>query len=321
MSINGNSIISKSKAYIAARNALGDHRKLFDTLESALGALRTIYSTEGFPAAFPVIAAGIDQTIDVSGPDTIPPLDKWPSIYTAPGVTIAVTFIGQRGLKDENGKEANGARGFAIAPIHAIDNIRATEAGETWLWKVAEKEQMHVALRGVRNADPALGNDALVAAAASMPLAVDDYVEEATRDSLDTSSFDAVWKQFRKMLAEHPGTAMLVAALPSKPEVLKAIRSKAYAEQEYADLEKMGTFEFIADRIAIVIDSMHRAATEAGTEFELDSSEIRGWLAGRATKVFQSPRKVEVDLSKVNFAAFVAAAPSMADQPANESAT
>lgn len=298
-------ITSKSAAYISARNKLGDHRKVFDSIGDALDALKAIFSTEGFPQEFPVVAARVGL-VDVTGDDSIPPLAEWPEEYKTEGTLICVSFIGVRGIETADGKKENGARGFTIYPLHAIDAIRGDDSGEAWLWKVTEKEASHVALRGLRNVPDALGSDALAAAAMGMPLSVADYVEESTRESLDTSAFDAIWKRFRAMLASSPATAALVPQLPAKSEVLKAIRSKAYAAEEYKPLEDIGAFAFIAETMAGIIDLLRQQAVDAGEEYELDSSEIRGWLTTRETKVFASPRRVETDLSTVDFGSFMA---------------
>ncbi len=309
-----NAIHSKSTAYANARKVLGDHRKVFESVTDALAALKSIFATEGFPQAFPVVGARVGL-IDVTGDDSIPPLTDWPEEYRRGDVKVAVTFIGVRGLKDEAGKDANGAKGFAVYPLHPLNAIQADETGLDWLWKVAEKEASHVALRPLRNVNPALGSDALEQAAMEMPLSVSDYVEESTRESMDTTAFDTLWKQFRKMLSESAATAALVARLPSKAEVLKAIRSKAYAEETYPELESMGSFRWMASTMASIIDQMRAAAIESGEDFDMDSDEIKGWLATRDTKVFAAAKKAEVDLSSVDFGAFMAGLAPAEEQP------
>lgn len=301
-------ILTKSAEYIAARKILGDHRKVFESVTDAIAALRAIYAVETFPADFPVVGARIGL-IDPTGEDTIPPVAEWPEEYRTEGVKVCVTFIGVRGIETvENGKKVanNGARGFSVYPLHPLDAIQADESGIEWLWKVAEKEASHVALRGLRNVPPALGTDALAQAAMEMPISVSDYVEESTRESMDTSAFDGLWKQFRTMLSQDAGTAALVAALPGKADVLKAIRSKAFALEQYEALEKMGAFTFIANSMAGIIDLMREAAIEKGEDFEHDSNEIKGWVATRDTKVFAAPKRVEGDLSKIDFGSFLA---------------
>jgi hypothetical protein len=302
MTQNAN-ILSKSAEYANARKILGDHRKVFESVADALAALKAIYATEGFPQSFPVVAARLGL-VDVTGDDAIPPLADWPEEFRSEGVKVAVTFIGVRGLGDK--KDQNGARGFAVYPLHPLDAIQSDDSGIAWLWKVAEKESSHVALRGLRNVNPAFGSDALHNAAMEMPISVSDYVEESTRESMDTTAFDTLWKQFRKMLSESPATAALVARLPAKAEVLKAIRSKAYAEETYPELESMGSFKWMAGTMAAIIDQMRGAAIESGEDFELDSDEIKGWLATRDTKVFAAPKKIEGDLSTVDFGSFMA---------------
>jgi len=309
-------LISKAPAYIAARNILGDYRKVCDDLPTAIGVLKSIYATKDFPGDFPTVAARVGL-IDVTGDDTIPPVTEWPAEFGT--AQVCVSFIGLRGLTDDAGKAVNGAKGFAVYPLHSLDAIRSNEDGESWLYKIAEKEGSHIALRGLRNVAPALGNDALAAAAMSMPITVSDYVEESTSEGLDTTAFDTLWKQFRKMLSETPDTAALVPSLPNKSEVLKAIRSTAYAKQEYEQLESIGAFRFIADTMANIIDHMRGEAVAKGEEFELDSAEIRGWVATRDTKVFAAPVKAALDPSKIKLTGFAQfLAPAAADSTAGQ---
>lgn len=299
-------ITSNSAVYKAAREKLGDHRKDFDSLTDALATLRAIYAIDGFPQEFPTVAARLGL-VDVSGEDTIPPVSEWPVEFSAPGVSVVVTFIGVRGIKvssDPNDKPVNGARGFAIFPLHPVEAITADDSGNDWLKKVITKESAHVALRGLRNVNPALGTDALVAAAQSMPLSVSDYVEESTSEGLDTAAFDKLWKQFRKLLSEDPATAALAVELPNKAEVIKAIRSAAFAREEYGNIESMGGFKWIGETMAATVDGMKAAASQEGEDFDFDSAEIRGWLAGRDSKVFTTPKRAAADLNTVDFAAF-----------------
>lgn len=296
-------LTSKSAAYINGRNILEDHRKVFESITDALDSLKKIYATENFPANFATVAAGVGL-VDLRSADAIPPVDQWPDAYRTPGVLICVSFIGVRGLK-EGDKEVNGARGFAVYPLFPIDMIRADESGEKWLWKVTEKEASHVALRGLRGIALALGNDAVAAAAMTMPVSVSDYVEEAEKDKMDSTAFDTLWRDFRKMLSESASTAALVPQLPGKAEVVKAIRSTAYAKEQYETLESIGAFVFIADTMAGMVDAMKAAAVAEGLpELEIDAGEIRTWLATRDTKIFDSPRKVVTDLNTLDFAAF-----------------
>jgi hypothetical protein len=306
------SITTKSAMYIAARAKLGDHRKTFDSINDAFAALKSIYSIvigEGesakpFPSDFPVVAARVGL-IDPTGDDSIPPLAEWPAEYRGEGVQICVSFLGVRGIKDTDGKETNGARGFVVYPLHPLDAIQADESGIEWLWKLVEKESSHVAFRKLRGVNPALGTDALAQAAMEMPLSVSDYVEETRAESMDTSAFDALWKRFRGMLQNNPSTAAVASRLPQKAEVIKCIRSAAFAKEEREQLESMGAFKFIAETMASLIDAMRQEAVDKGEEFDMDSNEIRGWLAKRETFVFPSTRKPEGDLSTVDFAAFL----------------
>lgn len=300
-------IISTSAAYIAARSVLGDHRKLFDSPTDAVAALRSIFAKEGFPADFPVVAAGVEGgALDFTESDTIPPVADWNDVYRQPGVRVAVSFIGVRGIpsQDDPTKKLNGARGFAVYPVHSIDSIQANESGADWLWKLIEKEMSHVAFRGLRGLGDEAGLAELTQAAIAMPVSVGDYVEESTRDGMDTSAFDSVWKQFRTMLQAEAATAPLVNALPQKAEVVKSIRSAAYARDNYPQLEKIKAFEFIANTMVKVIGIANADAIEKGEE-TIDAGEIAAWAAKRDTFVFPTPAKKNVDLGGVDFGAFM----------------
>ncbi len=297
-------ILTSAATYVGARKLLGDHRKVFDSVADALSTLKAIYALPEFPAEFPVLGSGIGL-IDVTGDDSIPPLTEWPAEFSIPDVKVCVTFIGIRGEKDSNGKTSNGARGFFVYPLHSISSISAAESGDDWLWKIIEKEASHVALRGIRNVAPALGVSAMEQAAKSAPLSVTDYVESSVSEGIDTDAFDAIWKQFRKLLAETPSTAALVTEMPSKAEVIKALRSKAFAAENYERLESMGAFIFIGETMGNIIDHMKGQAVEKGQDFDYDSSEIRTWLTKRNEFVFAAPKKSVADLSTVDFSAFM----------------
>lgn len=324
-------LVSKSKEFGNAKGKLGgNHRKVFDSAADAINILREIYATEGFPAAFPTLVAGVGS-VDVTATeevtnnetgeteliysDSIPPFADWPEEYRTGGVRICVSFLGVRGLEtaDAGGttKKADGARAFVVYPLHPTDSIRADDSGEDWLWKVIEKELSHVALRGLRNVAPALGTDAMSLAAKQMPLTVSDYVEESIAEGTDTTAFDALWKEFRKRMAGSPHTAAMVSQLPAKAEVLKSIRSTQYAKEEYAPLENIGAFKWMAESMIGIIEGFRAEALAKGEDYELDSAEMKAWVAGRDTKVFPSPRKIETDLTTVNFEKFMLGAPQL----------
>jgi hypothetical protein len=309
-------ITTKSTAYVGARKILGDYRLVTDSVASAIATLIKVYALPEFPADFPVLVAGVGM-IDLSDSDSIPPVADWDedvrTVYETDGIQVAVSFLGVRGLKGEDGKETNGARAFVIYPIHSIDSIRANgESGESWLYKIMEKETSHVAFRGLRNVAPALGIDALSNEAKLMPLTVSDYVESSIAEGADSSAFDAIWKEFRSLLAKSAATAALAANLPGKAEVIKCIRSKGYAVENYADMESMGAFTFIADSMIKLIDYMKAQKIEAGEDVDIDSAEIKVWVSKRNEFVFAAPKKtVELDASKVDFAAFMGGIPTV----------
>lgn len=302
-----NPILTTSTAYKFARGKLDGFRKSFESPADAIKTLRGILTHESFPSDFPVVVAGIGQ-IDLSDDDSVPPVSEWPAVFTEKGVLTVVSFIGVRGLDTDDKKKANGAKGFAVFPVHPIDAIMADSAGAAWLWKITEKESSHVAFRGLRDAEAAVSAEALAAAAKAMPLTVSDYVEETAAASADSGAFEKIWAGFRKMLAGNPNTAPLVPVLPGKADVLKCIRSKAYAEELKPELESRNIFVWLGETIAKMADEMKAAAIESGDEdaSDYDSKQLREWLATRNEKVFAAKTVPTVDLDKLDFASFMA---------------
>lgn len=300
----------KSKDYIVASAVIGGHRKAFISATAALTAVKAMFTKDanghGLPDSFPVVANGVGS-VDVSSPDSIPPLADWPEAYRdEANYFVTVTFLGIRGMTDpaDSTKVTDGVRGLVIATLPKVEAILAAQDGDKFIEKVVEKEIALVALRGLRGVSIDSSIDQLAAAALTMPVTAADYLETNSGPDVDTESFDKLWKDFRKMLADHPSTAALVPGLPQKNEVIKSIRSKAYATENYAALEQNGIFMVIAKLMGAVMDQLNTAAIAEGKEAQFDKGDIESWVAGRETKVFETRKPVAIDMAKVDFGGF-----------------
>lgn len=191
------------------------------------------------------------------------------------GMVPAVAIVGAR-KRVAGGKMESGIKGVVMFPIPSTESFY--ELAQAWVAKIVEKEAAHVAFRRLRNAE---SSEELEQAAGAMPLDVASYVAEHARggEGLDTDTFDTVWTPIRKHLKDAmPG---LVALLPQKAEVLKAIRSEAYAKAEQGPLEAKGVFVYLANLIIQAAEAWTAGASQEAAP--LDTSAIKGWLEERGT--------------------------------------
>lgn len=213
-------------------------------------------------------------------------------LLTGEGMLPVVAVVGVRERNEKTGKFDSGIRSvimFAMPTANAF--IGHNETSQAWVEKIIEKEAAHVFFRRLRNADSA---ESLSAAFDGSPHDVDTYVAEYVGEGLDTDAFDAIWPGFRKLLTEK--LPALVKLLPGKGEVLKAIRSKIYAEgdAELSPLEAQGIFKFIAESM---IKAGQSATNAAGELDPIDTSSIESWLAERDTFTYREAPKAEKDFS------------------------
>ena len=204
-----------------------------------------------------------------------------PAVYEGNHAVLA--YVGARKVKFGTGKEAverNSVKAVVIYPVPKLESIIAGgDAATDWLDKIVMKEASHVAFRNFRDANTVAD---LMNGAAAAPKTVDDYVTASSREGsgLDTDTFDALWGSFRTMLRKKQPA--LYDLLPSKPEVINALRSKSYAESqdELAPLEEAGVFLRIG---AAIIQGAQNNKDKDGAPAPLDASAIESWLAGRDT--------------------------------------
>lgn len=199
-----------------------------------------------------------------------------------------VAVVGARERKPGETKMSPGIRAVVLFPIPTIDAfIETSTESKAWLNKIAEKESAHVAFRALRNAET---QEELDAAAKGMPISVGDFIErQRIAGESDTDVFIALWKEVKPMLKAAQPT--IHDLLPPRGELIKAIRSKAYAESEAEcqPLEAAGIFVGLANAIIKAGASFKDA--ETGELTPMDTSSIQNWLAERDSFIFQTAAK------------------------------
>ena len=297
-------IKSTDAAYDIARKAIG-FRKQFDTLALAYAAVESLVRTEGFPTSFAVLAAKVGS-IDIAAGQ--PELADWPQEYHQEGIGVCVSLLGIRGLKGEDGKNVNGAGAIVLFPSYSIDAITSATGGADWLSKIVEKETAHEAFRGLRGFKSDTARGILAQSAMEMPVSIADYIESTSAGRADYSVFTANWSAILGAMRENPKFSALADAYPTqKAELVKCLRSKAYALSEFPELENMGAsgaFVFAGKFAIRTVDALNEAAADAGEDEVGDSSVIQDWLDTRDEKILVAPKKPDFDPSAIDVSVF-----------------
>ena len=276
-------IVTEQKTIEAVKKAVGggqkEDRKVYDSLEQAVAAFQAASQAAGedFPAfiapesAFYEPVIGSDGQVEKDDQGNIVLSDE-----LIGGLNYAVSVVGARARNAEGKIENNGIKAIVCWPMPKIEVFLESDAGTDWIRKIIEKEAAHVAFRGLRNAETL---DEFEAAFSSIPMSVEAVVStHIGAGGLDTDAFDAIWPEFRASFKEDQ--PKLAGHLPPKQDVIKAIRSKAYAEQEYAALEKLRLFEWIGKKM---VEAGATWTNDAGELDPIDTKAIQGWVEGRET--------------------------------------
>lgn len=270
--------IAELKKYIHSR-------KSYPTLAEALAAATLgAQATEGFYGLpFAVRGAIVDENgaavLDAEGKPTF---DE--SIYA--GNQAVLAYLGEK----SKAKKQMGIRGIVIYPTPTLDAFLADEKGREQVARTLDKELALVAFRNFRSFKSV---SQFIAGVNKTPTNVADFIAQHARTSdVDTETFDSIWPQVRKGLQQKHKD--LSRGLPVMGEMLKAIRSKSYAEAMYPKIEKFGWFVRLA---RVVIQAAQSNAIEKDgvkTPAPLDTSAIEGWLAARDTFRIDPPEAVEL---------------------------
>lgn len=250
-----------------------DSRTLFDTVGEAVEAMEKAASqTENFHG-LPIAIKGMNDEGEID-----------PATYE--GCFAVLSYVGAR-VESTSGKKVVGIRSIQVTPMPKLEAFMASEDGLKWLSKIAEKELSHVAFRSFRESATMMEFQQGVERS---PGTVEDFIaEHASSTGIDTKTFDMLWAEFRKSLKKQK--PKLYAALPAKGEVLKSIRSRAYAVAEHSLLESKNIFVGIANMMTAA--ALGNTAKDNSPQ-PLDVTAFESWLAGRDTLVLQKAEQKEL---------------------------
>lgn len=281
-------------------------KDLLKNLRSALGGDRVAFeSTEESTAYAQVeklIGEAAGKTTNESGPFYGLPIlirrgsEKVDPIESA--ARIVVASIGQR----DKATSTNGIKAIAIfeQPTAGAFLESTTDEAKNFVVKLIEREASDVAFGGLRGADMTLSD--LQTAVESIPATVDGIVTTQRASSgIDTDAFDSVWTSFRigVLRAKQP---TLESALPQKPEIIKSLRSKAFAlaHPRCAEIESAGLWVKIGNALIKAGSAM---LDKDGKPAPVDMSTVAGWLENRDELVitYEVPTITSEQLAEIDF--------------------
>jgi len=249
-------------------------------VKAALGGDRVFYDSEegegnsAFDKASKAIEEASGKTDSFYG---LPLLTREgsESAHITDAKRICVATVGVR----DKATSTNGLKAIVAFEAPAIDDFKTdeSEAAVNWVAKLIEREATDVAFQGLRAAE-SLSD--LETAVVGIPATVGDIVTTSRESSgLDTDAFDAVWMPFRIGVLRKK-MPKVEAALPTKPDIIKSIRSASYAKAnpKCTVLEEAGLFVKIAKAMIQAGPQMKDAD---GKPTPVDMSTVQDWIDNR----------------------------------------
>lgn len=291
-----------------ASNASGALNVLLDTdkvraIRAALGD-RTAFESDETATAFEKAAKHLDSAAGKT--------ENFYGLHLATGTGIesaARIVIATVGVRDKGDSKANppiparnGYKAIVVMKQPAVAEFLAddSDAARTFVSKLIEREATDVAFSGIRGADSISELETVMA---GLPDTVAGIVENARQGSeAGASSFDIMWQDFRRgfIKVKYPA---LAAALPQKPDIVKAIKSKSYALANPATkpIEENNLFVKIAE--AMIKAAANGLKNEDGSVEILDTSDMAAWLEERESVniEFKVPEIKASDLAGFDF--------------------
>lgn len=272
-------------------------RKAYPTFEAAQAELEKILKATENAYGLPIGVVGFT-------PDGEPIEGQGADIYEGANTILAYVGGQVKGKKGDAEKSYVGIKGIVLFPAPTLETALGIDPGSIgedtngikMLRKILEKEIGLVAFRPIREAATLAEWQGGVA---EIPTDLEAYAvaSERSGSGLDTATFDTLWNGFRIALKkEKPAISKL---LPGKAEVIRALRSKDFAEnlgegEAKGKLEKAGMFVGIGK---VLIQLAKDSKLPDGTPAQMDSSAIESWLAGRDEFKFPASRAEQADYS------------------------
>lgn len=277
------------------------------TLRTALGGDRVLFVTDEESSAYSKLekrieTAAVATTDEESGEPffgvRLIPRTGDEGALLQDAESIMLSTVGVRDKKTST----NGIKAIVAYEVPSPSAFLADEsdAAQSFVMKVIERECADVAFAGLRAPDMTIAD--MERAVAAMPTTVGDIVTTSRETSgVDSDAFDTLWTPFKNGIIKEKSPA-IYAALPSKAEVQKALRSKAYALANPATRagEEMGLWVKLLNGLIRVAPEFQ---DDKGNATPVDPASLNDWLEGRdELELSYSVKTLEsADLTQIEF--------------------
>jgi len=247
-----------------------DSRRIFPNVNEATQYLMASAGRFSDFADIPVAMPGIvkDENGDpLVNEDGSPQTD--PEMYND-SVDVMVALLKKQGA---------GVKAIVAAPVPKISALLESESGRAWAEKILHKEINHVAVRHLRDAeDPLSFVD-------QIPTTLEGYITSERASGGIMETFDALYKGIDDVLkGKIPAWAKRRFI---KSELKKALESKGYAQEFYADLEDYKGRSLFESALDLGINAAKRKG--------LDPTIFERWKSTRNAKTYNPAEDEDED--------------------------
>ena len=229
-------------------------RFVAENLDSGVAYLQRVSGEYADFASYPLAAVGMDSDGNFD-----------PAIYSDKTRMMIAKLRKAEGKGDER---VSTVKAIVVGAVPTLDALLETDAGKDWVQRIIDKELNHVLVRPLRDAEN------VQAAVAEMPTTLEAFISSGGAGGSTTlEAFNESYRDVIDLLAKQ-NTPFRKARL-TKPELRRAIESKAYALKWYEAVEDRG--EGKESLFVIALKLMIAFATEKG----FDSTLLTRWLETR----------------------------------------
>jgi hypothetical protein len=300
-------MLSDSAEHQLITDVIGGFRTVTDSPAAIAAAIidkATEIADKARTVGFRPACESIAVLIGGKGLTTVAGLALGVDLPAAGDLGYTVSRVEVRGIETPEGKK-NGSLGLSVYPCWSAAAFMATDEGRAMVDKIVQKECGLVAFRPIRVVLGETTYEELDQGAIRMPLTVGDYTDTSRGPSESFACFNDNWPKWMPLALKIPARAPIIAALPkSKPELLKAIRSKAYALAMFPALESRDLFAKVATAFANEMGTFLASdAAESGKPLAYDMTAVLRWIEGRDTLDLR-PQVEATDLEALDLSGF-----------------
>lgn len=222
-------------------------------LEQGIAYLQRVSSDFADFGSYPLVAVGMDSEGNFD-----------PAVYSDQTRMMIAKLRKSEGKGDDR---TTTIKAIVVGAVPTLDALMASDSGREWVQRIIDKELNHVLVRPLRDAEN------VMASVSEMPSTMDAFIASGgAGGSTALEAFNESYRDVIDLLAKQ-STPFRKARL-TKPELRRAIESKAYALKWYEACEDRNGKDSL---FVIALKLMIAYAADKG----FDSTLLTRWLETR----------------------------------------